>query len=357
MSDADLRICELSTAERDRYSRHLLLSEIGEQGQARLKAARVVVVGAGGLGSPALLYLAAAGVGTLGIVEWDRVELSNLQRQVLHGTDSVGTAKIDSAMARLAELNPEVRSIGHRTSLSAKNADEILSDYDVVLDATDNYATRYVINEACLRLQKPNVAASVFRFEGQLSVFSAPGGPCYRCLYPQAPPAGSVPSCGEGGVLGAVTGVLGSLQAAECIKLIAGFGEPLVGRLFCIDLASMQTRLMGFQRNPACPACGEHALPSASFEIEPEALGEDVMLIDVRSEEEHRQQAIAPSRSIPLAELESRSSELPKDQDIVLYCRTGARSASAVELLRAQGFTRVHSLAGGITRWLQLSAE
>ncbi len=348
-----------SPAEEQRYSRHFLLPEFGSEGQAKLKKARVVVAGAGGLGSPALLYLAAAGVGTLGVVDFDVVELSNLQRQVLHDSASLGAGKVDSALARLHALNPEVELRSHREKLGANNAMRIFAEYDVVLDGTDNASTRYLINDACVLLGKPDVSASVFRFEGQLSIFAASGGPCYRCLYPQ--PA-AVPTCGEVGVLGVVPGVLGALQASECIKLLCGIGEPLVGKLFSIDLATLQTRLLRFARDAKCSVCGEH--PSitglrelkTSDEITAEALAsslDNVVLVDVRTSEERALNAIEPSINIPLADLKDRLGELPTDQDIVFYCKSGARSAKATSLAKEHGLTRCRSLSGGIVGWCE----
>jgi molybdopterin/thiamine biosynthesis adenylyltransferase/rhodanese-related sulfurtransferase len=357
-----------------RYSRHLILPEFGARGQKALKAARVLCVGVGGLGSPAAMYLAAAGVGTLGLVDFDVVDVSNLQRQVLHGTPDVGRPKLDSAREKLAALNPEVQVVTHATQLSADDALELFRQYDVVLDGTDSYATRYLINDACVLTKRPNVSASVFRFEGQLSVFGAPGGPCYRCLYPEPPPAGLVPSCGEGGVLGVVPGVLGTLQATEAIKLVTRLGEPLVGRLLLFDALEMRTRQVKVRRDPRCAACGDAPtvttlidpqevcgvrapLPEAVPEVTPQALQARlqrgaVQLVDVREPGEREVNDIAGSRSIPMADLKTRYTELRPDDDVFVYCKVGERSARAVAFLQRVGFPRVFNLRGGIEAWI-----
>ena len=356
-----------------RYSRHLILPEFGARGQKKLKASKVLVVGAGGLGSPAAMYLAAAGVGTLGIVDFDVVDHSNLQRQILHGTPDVGRPKIESARDRLQALNPEVTVRPHAVHLSSDNALELFREYDVILDGTDNYATRYLINDACVLLGRPNVSASVFRFEGQVSIFAAKDGPCYRCLYPEPPPPGLVPSCGEGGVLGIVPGVVGTLQATETIKLLAGLGEPLIGRLLLFDALEMTFRQLKVRKSPTCALCGpsptitklidyEHFCgtrappPGTVNDVTPAWLQErrkSVQLVDVREPGEREINEIAGSTFIPLAELKTRYSELSRETDIVVFCKVGERSAKAVELLQRIGFTRVFNLAGGIARWAE----
>ena len=359
-----------------RYSRHLILPEFGARGQKKLKASRVLVVGAGGLGSPAAMYLAAAGAGTLGIVDFDIVDHSNLQRQILHGTPDVGRPKIDSAVDKLRALNPEVKVVPHPVHLTSENALELFKDYDVILDGTDNFATRYLINDACVLLGRPNVSASVFRFEGQISIFAAKGGPCYRCLYPEPPPPGLVPSCGEGGVLGIVPGVVGTLQATETIKLLAGLGEPLIGRLLLFDALEMTFRQLKVRKSPTCALCGpspsitrlidyEHFCgtrappPGTVNDVTPTWLQErlngkePLQLIDVREPGEREINQIDGSTFIPLADLKTRYTELSKTQDIVVFCKVGERSAKAVELLQRIGFTRVFNLAGGVARWAE----
>lgn len=357
-----------------RYSRHLILPEFGARGQKALKAAKVLVVGAGGLGSPAAMYLAAAGVGTLGLVDFDVVDVSNLQRQILHGTPDVGRSKLDSARDRLAALNPLVALRLHPERLTRDNALALFAQYDVVLDGTDTYATRYLINDACVLTGKPNVSASVFRFEGQLSIFGAPGGPCYRCLYPEPPPAGLVPSCGEGGVLGVIPGVVGTLQATEAIKLLCGLGEPLVGRLLVFDALDMAFRTLKVRKSPDCALCGPspsiRALqdyeafcgtrappPGTVSDVTPQWLfdklerGDVVHLVDVREPGEREINSLEGALPIPVADLKRRYTELPTDADVVVYCKVGERSARAVEFLQQVGFTRVFNLAGGIEAW------
>ncbi len=361
----------LSSEEIRRYSRHLILPEFGARGQKRLKASRVLVVGAGGLGSPAALYLAAAGVGTVGLVDFDVVDLSNLQRQVLHGTPDVGRHKLESAAQRLNALNPEVKLEPHALRLSAENALSLISQYELVLDGTDNFATRYLINDACVLTGKPNVSASVFRFEGQLSVFCAKDGPCYRCLYPEPPPPGLAPGCGEGGVLGIVPGVIGTLQATEAIKILAGLGEPLIGRLLTFDALEMSFRKFNVKKDPLCPVCGPSpsitALidyeqfcgtrpppPGTVRDVSPRWLFEnrhEVLLVDVREPGEREINELPGSISMPLGELTSRFNELPANRDLVIYCKVGERSARAVEYLLTVGFQRVFNLEGGIERW------
>jgi adenylyltransferase/sulfurtransferase len=358
-----------------RYSRHLILPEFGARGQKKLKAARVLCVGAGGLGSPAAMYLAAAGVGTIGLVDFDAVDVSNLQRQILHGTPDIGRPKLESARDRLAALNPEVRVVTHPLLLSSENTLELFSQYDVILDGTDNFATRYLINDACVLLGKPNVSASVFRFEGQVSIFGAPNGPCYRCLYPEAPPAGLVPSCGEGGVLGILPGVIGTLQATEAIKVVAEIGEPLIGRLLLFDALEMRFRELKVRKDPGCAICGTAptikglidyeqfcgtAMPAAGQVREVSATdlkarldrGEGVVVLDVREPGERAVNFLAGSVSIPLSELKTRFTELPTESDVVIYCKVGRKSQLAAVQLQRFGFTRVFNLKGGISAWI-----
>ena len=356
----------LSADELRRYARHVVLPEVGEAGQERLKGARVLCVGAGGLGSPLLLYLAAAGVGTLGLLDFDTVDESNLQRQILYGTSDVGRLKVEAAAARLSDVNPHVKIVMHAERLIAANAMELLSSYDVIADGTDNFAARYLVNDACVLLGKPNVHASIYRFEGQASVFWAAKGPCYRCLFPDPPPPGLVPSCAEGGVLGILPGMLGTLQAAEVLKLILGAGESLVGRLLVVDALSMSFQMVRLRKNPACAVCGESpsiTAPSdveeacAVSEIAPRELrdrlaGEEpVVLLDVREPWETRLAALPGSQNVPLDTLLDRLEMLPRDARIVVYCRSGARSAVAVGVLRAAGFVDVKRLSGGLQGW------
>jgi molybdopterin/thiamine biosynthesis adenylyltransferase/rhodanese-related sulfurtransferase len=368
----------LTTDEIQRYARHLILPDVGMDGQARLKAARVLVVGAGGLGSPVALYLAAAGVGTLGVVDFDVVDVSNLQRQILHGTADVGRSKLESARARLLDVNPFVRVETHETRLTSANALEIIGGYDIVVDGTDNFATRYLSNDACVLLGKPNVYGSIFRFEGQASVFGLPDGPCYRCLFPEPPPPGSVPSCAEGGVFGVLPGIVGTIQATETIKLILGIGETLSGRLLLIDALSMQFRAMTLRKDPSCPACGTRTIkalidydefcgtPGADeahdvdhvVEITPSELAARLAradgsfdLIDVREPYEWAIAHIDGARLIPLAQIPASLSTLDKSREIVVMCRSGVRSADATRFMQSNGFTRVKNLAGGILRW------
>ncbi|MEO7712550.1 MAG: molybdopterin-synthase adenylyltransferase MoeB [Gemmatimonadaceae bacterium] len=367
----------LSPAEVQRYSRHLILPQVERPGQQRLKAARVLVIGAGGLGSPVALYLAAAGIGTLGLVDFDVVDVSNLQRQVLHGTSDVGRLKLDSARDRLHDVNPHVHVETYPTRLTSANALEIIGDYDIVVDGTDNFATRYLTNDACVLLGKPNVYGSIFRFEGQASVFSTVGGPCYRCLFPEPPPPGMVPSCAEGGVLGVLPGMIGTIQAAETLKLALGTGTTLAGRLLLVDALTMEFRTVKLRKDPACPACGTRVITelidydefcgSADVatidgsdevrEITPTELasllldGADVDLIDVREPREWDFAHLAGARLIPLGTLGDALPTLDRSRLIVVMCRSGQRSASAVLQLQAAGFARVKNLAGGILRW------
>jgi molybdopterin/thiamine biosynthesis adenylyltransferase/rhodanese-related sulfurtransferase len=365
----------LSRDEIHRYSRHLLIPEVGVEGQRRLKEARVLCVGAGGLGSPAALYLAAAGVGTLGLVDHDRVDFSNLQRQILHGTPDVGRPKLESASDRLRAINPEVTLRTHDALLTSANALEILGQYDVIVDGTDNFPARYLVNDACVLLGKPDVFGSVFRFDGQASVFAATDGPCFRCLFPEPPPPGLVPSCAEGGVLGVLPGIVGTIQAAEAIKWVIGAGERLVGRVLLIDALRMRFREITLRKDPDCPVCGAHptvralidydefcGMPAAGaapaeFDLAPQEvrrLLDSVSppeIVDVRESPEHEINRIAGSRLIPLGELPSRLGEIDPTRDVVAYCRVGVRSATAVALLRAAGF-RAWNLAGGIVAWI-----
>jgi molybdopterin/thiamine biosynthesis adenylyltransferase/rhodanese-related sulfurtransferase len=369
---------DLAPDEYLRYSRHLILPEIGVDGQRALRRARVLLVGAGGLGSPAALYLAAAGVGTLGLVDFDRVDLSNLQRQVLHGTRDVGRHKLDSARDRLRDINPGVHVEGFPVRLTADNAQEIADGFDLILDGTDNFGTRYLVNDLCVLQGVPNVYGSIFRFDGQASVFAAGDGPCYRCLYRQPPPAGLVPACAEGGVLGVLPGLVGTIQATEAIKLITGAGTPLIGRLLLVDALHWRQRVVTLRRDPLCPACGTREIRDLSDaeqlcavepaddvdavfgavpEIEPAALqarlraGDALDILDVREPHEWAIASLEGAVKIPLAALESRLDELSRDHEIVVHCKAGGRSAQAVRRLRAAGFKRVWNLAGGIQRW------
>jgi sulfur-carrier protein adenylyltransferase/sulfurtransferase len=365
---------ELTRDEILRYSRHLIIPQVGVEGQKRLKAARVLMVGAGGLGSPIGLYLAAAGVGTLGIVEADVVDVTNLQRQVLHGTKDVGRKKVESARDRIRDVNPHVQVIAHDAWLTSENALEIIRDYDLVVDGTDNFATRYLVNDACVLLGKPNVYGSIFRFEGQSSVFCTEDGPCYRCLFPQPPPPGLVPSCAEGGVLGILPGLVGVVQAAEAVKLITGLGEPLVGRLLLVDALSMQFRTLQLRRDPRCPACGTRQITelvdyqqfcggSAAEEVDgipaltPTDLaarlgrGDDIDLLDVREPHEWEICRIEGARLTPFSSFAEALRTIDSARDAVLYCKVGERSAKAVRQLQEAGFRRVWNLAGGIRRW------
>ncbi len=371
---------ELTREEVQRYSRHLIMPEVGVEGQRKLKAASVLCIGAGGLGAPAAMYLAAAGIGTLGIVDFDVVDSSNLQRQIIYGTPDVGRRKLVAARERIMAMNAGVNVVLHEVTLTSKNALDVLKDYDVILDGTDNFQTRYLVNDACVLLGKPNAYGSIFRFDGQASVFAVKGGPCYRCLYPEPPPPGLVPSCAEGGVLGVLPGVIGVIQATEAIKLVLGAGQPLVGRLLLYDALQMRFRELRLRRDPECPICGDHptikalidydqfcgivpaahAQPAGSGvpEITVEDLkakidrGEDFDLLDVREPNEFQICRIAGSRLIPLGELPRRTAELDATRDLVVHCKVGARSAKAVALLQERGFTRIHNLKGGILEWI-----
>ena len=368
---------ELSKDEILRYSRHLIIPEVGVEGQRRLKAARVLMVGAGGLGSPIGLYLAAAGVGTLGIVEADVVDVTNLQRQVLHGTKDVGRKKVESARDRIGDVNPHVQVIAHEAWLSSENALEIIRDYDLVVDGTDNFATRYLVNDACVLLGKPNVYGSIFRFEGQSTVFCTADGPCYRCLYPEPPPPGLVPSCAEGGVLGILPGLVGLIQATETVKLIAGIGEPLVGRLLLVDAAAMQFRTVKLRKNARCPACGTREIralidyqqfcglrgveePTNGVPVITVAeldarrrRGDDFDLVDVREPHEWDIARIEGARLAPLSSFADALRTFDSARDVVVYCKSGGRSAKAVRQLQEAGFRRVWNVEGGILRWAE----
>ena len=375
--DRDTEARELPELTRDellRYGRHLVLPNVGPQGQRTLKAARVLLVGAGGLGSPVALYLAAAGVGTLGLIDFDVVDLSNLQRQVLHGTSDVGRSKLESARERIHDVNPHVAVDTYELRLTAANALDILRDYDIIVDGTDNFATRYLTNDACVLLGKPNVYGSIFRFEGQASVFATGRGPCYRCLYPEPPPPGAVPSCAEGGVLGVLPGIVGTIQATEVLKLVLGIGEPLIGRLLLIDALASRFRAVTLERDPSCPACGTREIrelidydefcgaraetvDSGLAEMTPRELtdrlarGDTIDVIDVREPYEWEIARIPGARLIPLGSLAQAARSLDRGRDIVVHCHHGVRSARAAALLRAWGLTRVWNLAGGIERW------
>ncbi|UCF41446.1 MAG: molybdopterin-synthase adenylyltransferase MoeB [Gemmatimonadota bacterium] len=365
---------DLSHEETLRYSRHLTLPEVGAAGQRRLKAGRVVVIGAGGLGSPAALYLAAAGVGTIGVVDFDAVEQTNLQRQILHGTSAVGRPKLESAAERLADVNPHVEIRRHDVRLTSDNALEVLRDFDVVVDGSDNFPTRYLVNDACVLLGKPYVYGAIFRFDGQTSVFATPEGPCYRCLFRDPPPPGSVPSCAEAGVLGVLPGVIGSIQALEAIKLLLGQGRSLAGRLLLFDALKLEFRELALRRDPECPVCGERPTVRELVDYEafcgveptPQAKALEVsvgevarmraddpalLLLDVRMPVEWDIGHIEGSRLIPLGELPDRLGELAGNREIVTVCRTGVRSLRAVELLRAAGFRHARSMRGGVHAW------
>lgn len=377
--DAESRVArengELTREELVRYSRHILLPQVGEAGQRALKKSRVLLVGAGGLGSPVALYLAAAGVGTLGIVEFDTVDLSNLQRQILHGSATIGTPKIDSARDRLLDTNPNVTIEPYETRLTSENALEIARDYDLIVDGTDNFATRYLVNDTSVLLGIPNVYGSVYRFEGQASVFGARNGPCYRCLFRDPPPPDLVPSCAEGGVLGVVPGLVGTIQATEAIKLILGLGETLVGKLLTIDAMTMSFRTLSIQKDPECPACGTHEITelidydefcaggnahasTGVQEIQPSQLakrlakGEALEIIDVREPYEWEIGHIPGARLVPLSRIAEEIPRLDKRRETILYCKVGARSLRAAHQLADAGVTDVRNLAGGILRWI-----
>ncbi|HKB79982.1 MAG TPA: molybdopterin-synthase adenylyltransferase MoeB [Thermoanaerobaculia bacterium] len=351
--------------ERERYARHLILPQIGEEGQRKLKEAAVLVIGAGGLGSPVSMYLAAAGVGRIGLADFDKVDRTNLHRQILFGESNVGEPKLDAARRRLHDMNPEITIETHAAAVTSENALSMFAAYDVIVDGTDNFPTRYLVNDACVLSGKPNVFGSIFRFDGQASVFWAKRGPCYRCLYPEPPPPGLVPSCAEGGVLGVLPGVIGTIQATETIKLITGAGEPLLGRLLMFDALAMGFRELQLRKDPQCAICGErptiHELidyegfcnPMQSGEVTAAELAamHDIVLIDVREPFEWNQGHLEGARLIPMGQLQRNLDTIPRDRDVVLYCRSGSRSAYALEMLRAAGFVRVRHLKGGILAW------
>ena len=374
---------QLTNDELGRYSRHLILPEVGMEGQQRLKAAKVLCVGTGGLGSPLALYLAAAGIGTLGLIDFDTVDSSNLQRQIIHSTKDIGRKKTDSAQEKLNALNPALNVVKHDTMLSSANALEIFAQYDIIADGTDNFQTRYLVNDACVILKKPNAYGSIFRFEGQASVFATEEGPCYRCLYPEPPPPGLVPSCAEGGVLGILPGMIGTIQATEVIKLILKKGEPLIGRLLLVDALSMSFRELKLRKNPECPVCGtnptvielidynqfcgiapepahgaetKNGIPQITVKElktrldKRETNNDNFLLLDVREPYEFQIAQIG-GKLIPQNDLPNRLGELDKEREIVVHCRSGARSQRAAELLKANGFKKVSNLAGGILAW------
>src|SRR5215210_7409913 len=368
---------ELSNEEIARYSRHLIMPEVALDGQKKLKSARVLTIGAGGLGAPLAMYLAAAGVGTLGIVDFDVVDESNLQRQIIHGTSDVGRPKMGSARDRIQDINPNVHVEAYEDALSSENALEIFRDFDVIVDGTDNFPTRYLVNDASVLTGKPNVYGSIFRFEGQASVFWAEEGPCYRCLYPEPPPPGLVPSCAEGGVLGILPGAIGTIQATETVKLILGIGEPLIGRLLLYDALGMSFREMKLRKDPNCPICGENptvtelidyeefcGIPQANATEEKNGVpeitvqelkqkmddGEDINVLDVREPHEYEVANIGV-KLVPLGELPRRLAEFDQNENFAIHCKTGGRSAKAVKLLQDAGFGSVHNVKGGITAW------
>jgi sulfur-carrier protein adenylyltransferase/sulfurtransferase len=372
----------LSNDEVKRYSRHLIMPEVGVDGQRKLKAAKVLCIGAGGLGSPASMYLAAAGVGTIGIVDFDVVDFSNLQRQIVHGTPDVGRSKLASAKDRLHAINPEIQIETYEAALSSQNAFKLFEPYDIILDGTDNFPTRYLVNDACVLLGKPNAYGSIFRFEGQASVFATKDGPCYRCLYPEPPPPGLVPSCAEGGVLGVLPGIIGVIQATETVKLIMGIGEPLIGRFLIYDALRMKFRELKLRKDPDCPVCGTHPTLKQLIDYEqfcgikpaaPEPVtvtvnnateittvdlkrrldrGDALRIIDVREPNEYQICRIPGSILIPLGDIPKRYNELNPDDELVMQCRSGVRSAKAADFLRSVGFKRVLNLKGGILDWI-----
>ena len=377
---ADRDLPTLTNDEVKRYSRHLIMPEVGVEGQRKLKAAKVLCIGAGGLGSPVAMYLAAAGVGTLGIVDFDVVDFSNLQRQILHGTPDVGRSKLASAKDKLTALNPEIEIRTHEVALSSANAMELFAPYDIIVDGTDNFPTRYLVNDACVLLGKPNAYGSIFRFEGQASVFATKEGPCYRCLYPEPPPPGLVPSCAEGGVLGVLPGMIGMIQATETVKLIMGIGEPLVGRFLIYDALRMRFRELKLRKDPDCPVCGTHPTVTKLIDyeqfcgivpaaVEPVSVnnateitsvelkqrldrGDALKIVDVREPNEYQINRIPGSVLIPLGDVPKRVAELNPDDEIVMQCKSGARSAKAADFLRSVGYKKVLNLKGGILDWI-----
>ncbi|MCC7450651.1 MAG: molybdopterin-synthase adenylyltransferase MoeB [Anaerolineae bacterium] len=373
----------LSHDEIRRYSRHLIMPEVGIQGQRKLKAASVLLIGTGGLGSPLALYLAAAGIGRIGLVDYDVVDESNLQRQVIHFTSDVGKPKLESAAAKLSDMNPYLVIEKHNVPLTSENALEILANYDVIIDGTDNFPTRYLVNDACVILGKPNVYGSIFRFEGQLTVFNAKEGPCYRCLFPEPPPPGLVPSCAEGGVLGILPGTIGTLQATEAIKLILGVGKPLIGRMILYDALEMTFDTIKLRKNPNCPVCGEHptitelidyeqfcgvpahdrsdfkeknvqnqvkSITVAELKARMDA-GQDVVIVDVREPHEWEISELEGSLKIPKGQVMARAAEIPKDREVVMQCKTGVRSRDSILMLQTLGYTNLVNLTGGINAW------
>jgi molybdopterin/thiamine biosynthesis adenylyltransferase/rhodanese-related sulfurtransferase/molybdopterin converting factor small subunit len=370
----------LTNDEVKRYSRHLIMPEVGVEGQRKLKASKVLCIGAGGLGSPVAMYLAAAGVGTLGIVDFDTVDFSNLQRQILHGTPDVGRPKLDSAKDKLHALNPEIDIETYEVALSSQNAMKLFDPYDIIVDGTDNFPTRYLVNDACVLLGKPNAYGSIFRFEGQASVFATKDGPCYRCLYPEPPPPGLVPSCAEGGVLGVLPGLIGVIQATETVKLIMGIGEPLIGRFLIYDALRMRFRELKLRKDPDCPVCGTHPTVTQLIDYEqfcgitPAALepvtvnqateitsvelrqrldrGDQLKIVDVREPNEYQINRIPGSELIPLGDVPKRYVELNPEDEIVVHCKMGGRSAKAADFLRSVGFKKVLNLRGGILDWI-----
>ncbi|MBI4727918.1 MAG: molybdopterin-synthase adenylyltransferase MoeB [Acidobacteria bacterium] len=366
----------LSNEEILRYSRHLIIPDVAVEGQRRLKSARVLCIGAGGLGSPAAMYLAAAGVGTLGLVDFDVVDVTNLQRQVIHGQSDIGRTKLDSAEDKIGEINPYVRVVKHETMVRSDNALDLFRDYDLVVDGSDNFPTRYLVNDACVLLGKPYVWGSIFRFDGQLSVFWAEHGPCYRCLFPQPPPPGLVPSCAEGGVLGMLCGTIGSLQVTEAVKLITGRGIPLIGRLLIYDALELRFKELRVRKDPSCPVCGhnpeikelidyeafcgvtpEVAEFASQVSVTAKALkemldaGEEVHLVDVREPHEWQICRLDGATLVPLGEVVDRVSEIPQSGNVIVYCKVGGRSAQALQFLHQVGLTHVKHLAGGIDAW------
>lgn len=370
---------ELSRDEILRYSRHLLIPDVRLEGQRKLKAASVLIIGTGGLGSPVALYLAAAGIGRIGLVDYDRVDATNLQRQVIHGTSSVGKLKVESAKARMLDLNPLIDVQVYNEPFTSENALSIAADYDILIDGTDNFPTRYLVNDTCVLLGKPNVYGSIYRFEGQVSVFDARQGPCYRCLFPEPPPPGLVPSCAEGGVLGVLPGTIGTLQATEALKLILGIGTPLIGKLMLYDALEMSFQFVRLRKNPHCKVCGpnpelthlidyeefcgvpghdhDQSSVGGGWDIEPRELadclkhGDTIELIDVREPHEQEISHIQGAKLIPLGELAGQLSQLDSAKEMVVFCRSGSRSARALELLTGAGFRKVKNLRGGINAW------
>ncbi len=373
----------LSHDEIRRYSRHLIMPEVGIQGQRKLKAASVLLIGTGGLGSPLALYLAAAGIGRIGLVDYDVVDESNLQRQVIHYTSDVGKTKLDSAAGKLSDINPYLVIEKHNTPLTSENALELLKDYDVIIDGTDNFPTRYLVNDACVILGKPNVYGSIFRFEGQLTVFDAKQGPCYRCLFPEPPPPGLVPSCAEGGVLGVLPGTIGTMQATEAVKLILGIGKPMIGRMLLYDALEMSFDQIKLRKNPKCPVCGENPTVTKLIDYEQfcgvpahdrsdykvknaennvrsvtvlelqaqVAAGDNLVILDVREPHEWEISAIEGSLRIPKGQVVARAAEIPRDAEVVVHCKTGIRSRDAILMLQDLGFTNLVNLRGGINAW------